>query len=206
MTRISLLAVIFAASCCSLALAQECKPVGDLGVFLDPSCPEVGAGCNAGGQGVKCRFCGFGAYPPCPAATSAPTKPQTTKATTKATTTKRPTSTSTKNPNPVTGNPNPNPNPNPQPQPEPEEAIFNEYGEKLIFSDEFDSFDLRTWRHDLTMSGGGNWEFQLYHNNRTNSFVKDGHLHIHPTLTEDRIGTDGLRTVRMDMWGMSIIE
>jgi beta-glucanase (GH16 family) len=35
------------------------------------------------------------------------------------------------------------------------------------------------------MSGGGNWEFQLYRNNRTNSFVKDGVLNIKPTLTED---------------------
>ena len=54
------------------------------------------------------------------------------------------------------------------------------------------------------MSGGGNWEFQLYHNNRSNSFVKDGVLHIRPTLTEDRIGDANLRSgYRMDMWGGS---
>jgi hypothetical protein len=61
---------------------------------------------------------------------------------------------------------------------------------------------LKKWKHDLTMSGGGNWEFQLYHNNRTNSFVKDGVLNILPTLTEDRIGQDNLKmNYRMDMWG-----
>ena len=66
------------------------------------------------------------------------------------------------------------------------------YGE-LIFSDEFDTFDLAKWKHDLTLSGGGNWEFQLYHNNRTNSYVRDGALFIKPTLTADRIGDANLR-------------
>jgi len=33
--------------------------------FYDGSC-NGGVGCNAGGKGAKCRFCGFGAYPPCP--------------------------------------------------------------------------------------------------------------------------------------------
>ena len=56
----------------------------------------------------------------------------------------------------------------------------------------------------MTMSGGGNWEFQLYHNNRTNSYVKDGVLYIKPTLTADRIGADNLKqNYRMDMWGGS---
>ena len=35
------------------------------------------------------------------------------------------------------------------------------------------------------MAGGGNWEFQIYRNNRTNSYVKNGILHITPTLTQD---------------------
>jgi hypothetical protein len=52
------------------------------------------------------------------------------------------------------------------------------------------------------MSGGGNWEFQLYHNNRTNSYVEDGIFHIKPTLTSDRIGEANLKNnYRMDMWG-----
>ncbi len=88
---------------------------------------------------------------------------------------------------------------------EPEYVEYNQYGERLIFSDDFDFLDLKKWRHDLTMSGGGNWEFQLYHNNRTNSYVKDGVLYIKPTLTEDRIGVENVRgnNYRMDMWGGS---
>ena len=66
-------------------------------------------------------------------------------------------------------------------------------GERLIFLDNFDTFNFKKWKHDLTMSGGGNWEFQLYHNNRTNSYVKDGVLYIKPTLTADRIGESNLK-------------
>ncbi len=55
------------------------------------------------------------------------------------------------------------------------------------------------------MAGGGNWEFQIYHNNRTNSYVKNGIFHIVPTLTEERIGVENLEgnNYRMDMWGGS---
>ncbi|CAF1142033.1 unnamed protein product, partial [Brachionus calyciflorus] len=81
---------------------------------------------------------------------------------------------------------------------------IRDYGERLVFYDEFDFLDLEKWRHDITLSGGGNWEFQLYHNNRSNSFVRDSVLHIRPTLTEDRIGQANLRSnYRMDMWGGS---
>ncbi|CAG7785558.1 unnamed protein product [Allacma fusca] len=55
----------------------------------------------------------------------------------------------------------------------------------LIFQDEFDSFDLETWDHELTFSGNSNWEFQMYINTRKVSFVKDGHLHIKPILSVD---------------------
>lgn len=76
--------------------------------------------------------------------------------------------------------------------------------EILIFSDEFDTLNHDTWKHDKTMSGGGNWEFQLYHNNRSNSYVKDGVFHIKPTLTADNIGEGNMRNgFRMDMWGGS---
>jgi hypothetical protein len=34
----------------------------------------------------------------------------------------------------------------------------------------------------------GNFEFQLYDNNRTNSYVRDGVLYIKPTLMYDHIG------------------
>ena len=42
------------------------------------------------------------------------------------------------------------------------------YGERrthqsgeLIFDEEFDKLDFRMWQHEITMSGGGNWEFQV---------------------------------------------
>lgn len=76
------------------------------------------------------------------------------------------------------------------------------FSETLIFSDEFDKFNLKTWKHDITLSGGGNWEFELYHNNRTNSYVKNGVLNILPTLTSERIGEDKVRGgYRLDFWG-----
>mmetsp|Transcript_70923 Transcript_70923/g.221278 ORF Transcript_70923/g.221278 Transcript_70923/m.221278 type:complete len:147 (-) Transcript_70923:243-683(-) len=41
--------------------------------YLDPQCSELppgleGLGCNAGGVGQDCRFCGFDLYPECPSA------------------------------------------------------------------------------------------------------------------------------------------
>ena len=51
-------------------------------------------------------------------------------------------------------------------------------GETLIFEDNFDHFDLKTWKHEITMGGGGNWEFEMYLNQRDNSFVKDGVLYL----------------------------
>lgn len=71
----------------------------------------------------------------------------------------------------------------------------------LIFEDNFDTFDMKTWKHELTMGGGGNWEFEVYANNRTNSFTKEGVLYLQPTLTADTLGEDGVRTGAMDIWG-----
>ena len=36
----------------------------------------------------------------------------------------------------------------------------HEVGE-LIFEDNFDKLDFDKWEHEITMSGGGNWEFQV---------------------------------------------
>ncbi|XP_060073960.1 beta-1,3-glucan-binding protein-like [Ylistrum balloti] len=71
----------------------------------------------------------------------------------------------------------------------------------LIFEDNFDTLDMDTWEHEITASGGGNWEFQYYLNNRSNSYVKDGVLYIKPTLTTDRFGPDFLTTGTLDLWG-----
>lgn len=32
-------------------------------------------------------------------------------------------------------------------------------GETLIFEDNFDDLNMKTWQHEITMGGGGNWEF-----------------------------------------------
>ncbi|CAM9956145.1 unnamed protein product [Scytosiphon promiscuus] len=55
------------------------------------------------------------------------------------------------------------------------------------------------------MGGGGNWEFQMYGNNRTNSYVEDGKLFLQPTLTSDYLGEDqvsGVQPITFDMWGL----
>ena len=33
--------------------------------------------------------------------------------------------------------------------------------DRLLFSDEFDELNLEVWEHELTLGGGGNWEFQV---------------------------------------------
>lgn len=53
------------------------------------------------------------------------------------------------------------------------------------------------------MSGGGNWEFEYYTNNRTNSFTKDGILYIQPTLTADTMTEAGMKTGELNLWGGS---
>lgn len=81
-------------------------------------------------------------------------------------------------------------------------ALFSIVNTKIIFEDNFTTFNFSKWRHDITMSGGGNWEFQLYDNNRSTSFVSNGTLKIKPMLTEDKIGADKVRNgYNYDMWG-----
>ena len=45
------------------------------------------------------------------------------------------------------------------------------FADKLVWQDNFDTLDFTKWQHEITMGGGGNWEFEMYWNNRTNSFV-----------------------------------
>lgn len=73
--------------------------------------------------------------------------------------------------------------------------------ETLIFEDDFKTLDFKKWQHEQTLSGGGNWEFEWYVNNRSNSYVKDGVLYIKPTYTEDYLGTAGLQTADLNIWG-----
>eukprot|EP00486_Rosalina_sp_Unknown_P016167 CAMPEP_0201596728 /NCGR_PEP_ID=MMETSP0190_2-20130828/193357_1 /ASSEMBLY_ACC=CAM_ASM_000263 /TAXON_ID=37353 /ORGANISM="Rosalina sp." /LENGTH=398 /DNA_ID=CAMNT_0048057255 /DNA_START=134 /DNA_END=1330 /DNA_ORIENTATION=+ len=55
----------------------------------------------------------------------------------------------------------------------------------LIFDEEFNELNLSRWQHEITLSGGGNWEFEYYTNNRSNSYVRDGVLYLKPTLTNN---------------------
>jgi len=71
----------------------------------------------------------------------------------------------------------------------------------LIFEDNFDYFDMDVWEHEITAGGGGNWEFQYYGNNRTNSYVRDGRLFIKPTLTSDKYGEAFLTSGTLNLWG-----
>ncbi|XP_043233950.1 beta-1,3-glucan-binding protein-like [Amphibalanus amphitrite] len=72
---------------------------------------------------------------------------------------------------------------------------------EVIFEDNFDELDMVTWQHELTLWGGGNWEFEGYNNNRTNSFIRDGVLFIKPTLTAERFGEEFLYSGTLDMNG-----
>ena len=74
----------------------------------------------------------------------------------------------------------------------------------LTLFDDFDDFNLSLWKHELSLWGGGNWEFQYYNNNRTNSYTKDGILTIQPTLLEADIGIAALKGgFNFDVWGSS---
>jgi hypothetical protein len=73
----------------------------------------------------------------------------------------------------------------------------------LIWSDDFDFLDFTKWDHEITAGGGGNWEFQYYTNNRSNSYTRDGSLYLKPTLTEDRLGPGSVTTQTLDLWGMA---
>nr|ADK77876.1 lipopolysaccharide and beta-1,3-glucan binding protein [Portunus trituberculatus] len=73
----------------------------------------------------------------------------------------------------------------------------------LIFDEEFNSFDHDTWEHEITMSGGGNWEFQAYLNNRSVSYTRDSTLFIKPQLMSDWKGEDFLSSGELNLWGMN---
>jgi hypothetical protein len=71
----------------------------------------------------------------------------------------------------------------------------------LIFEENFDEIDFEKWEHELTLSGGGNWEFQWYTNERSNSWCDNGTLHIAPTLVADEFGEAFLSSGNANLWG-----
>jgi hypothetical protein len=46
-----------------------------------------------------------------------------------------------------------------------------------------------------------NWEFQIYLNNRSNSFVRGGTLFVKPTLTADKYGERFLSSGTLKLYG-----
>nr|CAD7439893.1 unnamed protein product [Timema bartmani] len=46
-----------------------------------------------------------------------------------------------------------------------------------------------------------NWEFEVYTNNRSNTFAQDGSLHIRPTLTSDHYGEEFLSSGTISLLG-----
>lgn len=68
-------------------------------------------------------------------------------------------------------------------------------GPRLVFSEDFNKLDCSVWEHQKTLAGDGNWSFQQYTNNRTNSFVRNGKLYIKPTFTSAIIGEGAVRGV-----------
>ncbi|XP_055613773.1 beta-1,3-glucan-binding protein-like, partial [Uranotaenia lowii] len=77
---------------------------------------------------------------------------------------------------------------------------------ELVFEDNFDFFDFEIWEHENTLAGGGNWEFQWYTNNRSNSFVEDGVLYLKPTLTSQEFGDGFLSSGTLSLLGNRPVE
>ena len=84
-------------------------------------------------------------------------------------------------------------------------ALFGSaFADTLLWEDQFDTLNFDNWSHEMTMGGGGNWEFEWYTNNRTNSFVEDGVLYLQPTLMSENIGADAMHTADMNIWGSDV--
>lgn len=75
---------------------------------------------------------------------------------------------------------------------------------KLVFYDDFEKLDFKKWRHDLTLAGGGNHEFQVYENNRTTTYTNNSILFIQPVPLDEKIGANAVRNNSYyDLWGGS---
>lgn len=67
----------------------------------------------------------------------------------------------------------------------------------LIFEENFDTLNLSRWRHEITLAGGGNFEFQWYVNDRFNSYTTGGILHLRPSFTSDIFGEEFITSGRV---------
>jgi len=75
--------------------------------------------------------------------------------------------------------------------------IPTSFSESLVWSDEFDTLDDEIWSHLVTTYPLD--DFQYYRNNRANSWVSDGYLHMMPTLTAAEYGEDFLYSGKLDL-------
>ena len=67
-------------------------------------------------------------------------------------------------------------------------GVLSKTSELLAFHDSFKTLDFQVWDHEISMSGGGNWEFQIYDNDRELSYIENNTLVIKPKLSEEKYG------------------
>lgn len=80
-------------------------------------------------------------------------------------------------------------------------------GRRLVWHEPFEGPEISTdnWKHEVSAWGGGNAEFQVYTPDSENSYIKDGTLHIKPTLLVDKFGDGFLKNGVLDVakiWGV----
>lgn len=73
--------------------------------------------------------------------------------------------------------------------------------QKLLFEDSFDgnSVDESKWKFEQTLTGGGDWQFQWFVKDPKNAFIRNGVLHLKPTMTESVIGANQLSRKQVDI-------
>ncbi|ESO99025.1 hypothetical protein LOTGIDRAFT_238954 [Lottia gigantea] len=85
-------------------------------------------------------------------------------------------------------------------QPQPHQMSKREV---TVLFDDFNGnqLNMNNWMYEVTASGGGNGEFQVYTPEATNTFLKNGILHLKPTFTADRFGENFLNNGKLDVKG-----
>lgn len=73
--------------------------------------------------------------------------------------------------------------------------------QQVVFEDQFDGpiIDKSKWKFEKTLSGGHDWQFQWFVNDPENAFIKEGVLHIKPTLTADKFGEEELYRKKVEI-------
>ncbi|XP_067003425.2 beta-1,3-glucan-binding protein [Anabrus simplex] len=56
---------------------------------------------------------------------------------------------------------------------------------ELVFQDDFNTLDEARWRRDIMIASKPDFEFVMYDNSPANCFVKDGILHLKPTVPDN---------------------